>query len=148
MSFATSQRPYGGPPRSSVRPRAPSLPSVLVIDDDDMVRRVLTRMLRRKYVVTEMRGAEEALAAITSGERFDGILCDLNLVGMSGRELLLRLRAESPSQASRVIILSGSGGEYLDDPVLGTARCLEKPATALEIEQALAELVAVPARAA
>lgn len=144
MAFA-SMRPRLS---SGPCPADPAPPRVLVVDDDGMVRRVLVRMLRRKYAVSEMPSAEAVLEAIHAGEHFDAILCDLHLDGMSGRDLLARLRVEAPAQASRLIILSGSCSEFPDDPILSTARWLEKPATLSAIEESLAELLTEPARAA
>jgi two-component system NtrC family sensor kinase len=139
-------------PRLSARPRPSSLsvrpsgvgviavtPRLLVIDDDDMVRRSLVRLLRRKYTVTEQRDAEGALALIKMGVTFDAILCDLNLTGMSGRDFLLQLIEHDADQASRVVILSGNPRSGLDEAFLEAiaSRFLEKPATLAEIDTML-----------
>jgi len=116
---------------------------VLVIDDDEMVRRAVVRALRRKYTITELRDAESALALIRSGSRFDAILCDLNLDGMSGRELLMSLRLLHPDQARRMAITSGSPRSAMDEELLETleTRFIEKPATLSTIEGVLGAIV-------
>lgn len=126
------------------------LPSLLVIDDDAMVRRSLARLLRRKFVVTELEDAETALDLLDQGRTFDAILCDLNLNGMSGRSFVMTLEAMNDLHARRTIVLSGTTREGLDDTfleILGP-RFVEKPATAGDIEVVLAEIVRQDARAA
>ena len=138
-------------PGQSVRPPAPvsaATHTVLVIDDDDMVRRALVRGLRRNHVVIDLRDAETALELIANGRRFDAILCDMNLEGMSGRDFFLNLDATAEDQARRVVILSGDPTS-LEPELFGDLppRFIEKPASMARIEALLAELALV-ARAA
>lgn len=115
-----------------------------------MVRRVLVRSLRHKYAVTESRSAEGALALLETGERFDAILCDMNMAGMSGRDFLLRLDEMGAEAARRVVILSGSPRSGMDEDFLNVVseRFLEKPASLVEIDAMLSTLVGNQARAA
>ena len=57
-------------------------------------------------------GAEEALALIESGKRFDMLLCDLKMPRVSGMEFYAALLAGWPEQAARVVLMTG--GEYHD----------------------------------
>ena len=125
-------------------------PALLVIDDDRMLRRALVRVLRRKYDVTEVDDAESALALLDAGQRFDAILCDLNLQGMSGRHFVMALEAIHDVHASRVVVLSGSARDSLDEAFLTIVadRFIEKPAMAGQIEGVLADVVGQAARAA
>jgi CheY-like chemotaxis protein len=125
-------------------------PTLLVIDDDDMVRRSLARVLRRKYAVTELGDAESAIALIEAGKSFDVILCDLNLDGMSGREFLLHLDTFHEAVVKRVVILSGSSRQMMDDDVLVAIapRFIEKPASLAAIDAVIQDLVRENARAA
>lgn len=131
-------------PRQSAKP--PPSPSesslaVLVIDDDDMVRRALVRGLRRNHAVVDLRDAESALELIASGRRFDAILCDMNLGGMSGHDFFLNLDAIAEDQARRTIILSGDPSSLAPE-LFGELppRFLDKPAPIAKIEAVLAEL--------
>ena len=130
-------------PRLSVRP--PVGPRVLVIDDDAMLRRALVRGLKRRNEVVERDDAEVALNEIARGERYDAIICDLALGGMSGGQFLLELHAMLPEQAQRVVILSGTSKLTLDDDILEVLenRFVEKPATLGEIELVLGDVIAV-----
>ena len=106
-----------------------------------MVRRSLVRGLRRNRTVVDLRDAESALVLLANGERFDAIVCDMNLDGMSGREFFLALETIAEDQARRVVILSGDPTS-LDPALFGELppRFLEKPVPVAMIEAVLAEL--------
>ena len=92
-------------------------PTLVVIDDDEAVRRALTRFLGMYgYVVLACDSAESWLADIRPA---DGAIIDINLSGMSGLELDERLRRDGraiptvfitaddeqgPAPASRIIL--------------------------------------------
>jgi two-component system phosphate regulon response regulator PhoB len=89
-------------------------PSVLVVDDDPVVSRVIVEILERDaFDVAVVRAAPEALAHLEAS-RPDVIILDIELPGMSGLELLLRLRQ---GDCPPVILLTGRGEET--DRVLG-----------------------------
>jgi DNA-binding response OmpR family regulator len=63
--------------------------SVFLVEDDDSLRRILTRHLRNLgFLVDEATSAEEAAAALGAGLRPSVILLDLNLPGDTGWDLL------------------------------------------------------------
>lgn len=144
----------------SIRPKPPSTrfkpapaeagPCILVIDDDAMLRRALVRGLKRRHSVVERDDAEVALAEIATGARYDAIICDLTLGGMTGRQFLFSLQAILPEQAAKVVILSGTSKASLDEPLLAIIgrRYVEKPATLGEIELVLGDVFGAHARAA
>ncbi len=80
---------------------------VLVIDDDDLVRRSIRRMLERDYDVACATSAREALDMLAHDADFDVLLCDLMLPNMDGRELHSALTRAYPELAGRVIFLTG-----------------------------------------
>jgi CheY-like chemotaxis protein len=125
-------------------------PRILVIDDDAMLRRALVRGLKRRHTVVEHDDAEVALAEIANGARYDAIVCDLTLGGMTGRQFVLALNAILPEQAQRVIILTGVSKLTLDEAILDVIgpRFVEKPATLQEIEMVLSDVVGPTAHAA
>jgi len=134
-------------PRPSLRPVGPC---ILVIDDDAMLRRALVRGLKRRYTVNERDDAKVALAEIAAGQRYDAIICDLTLGGMSGKQFIVALDKILPEQAARTIILTGLSKTTLDDELLDIIgpRFVEKPATFSEIEMVLDDALGVQARAA
>src|SRR5919106_458212 len=84
---------------------------VLVVDDEEALRRLLGRMLASGGHDCELVGtAEDALDALRSGE-FDVVLCDVHLPGASGLDVVRLLLAEQSETA--VVMMSGA-----DDPAL------------------------------
>src|SRR4029077_10849764 len=72
-----------------------SLGRVLVVDDEPQIRRVLRSTLSaRGYEVHESRTGEDALESIR-GSRFDLILLDVNMPGMSGLATCREIREGS-----------------------------------------------------
>ena len=73
-------------------------PSVLVVDDDDTLRTVLARELRKRGfdVYSTGSGAEAVEMYCRSSTRIDVILMDVNLPGMSGPETLDAILAVDP----------------------------------------------------
>jgi signal transduction histidine kinase len=84
---------------------------VLVVDDERQVRATLRRMLKSCDVTLAGSGSE-ALAFLER-DRFDVIVCDLMMPGMSGIELFDQLRTRNPEQARRIIFVTG--GAFTED---------------------------------
>jgi DNA-binding NtrC family response regulator len=80
---------------------------VLVVDDDDAVRRSTARLLTRAgFETLEAGTAAEALAAITSSERpVDVVLSDVVMPQMNGIELAAAIAEARP--AVEVLLFSG-----------------------------------------
>ncbi|HKP64620.1 MAG TPA: response regulator [Polyangiales bacterium] len=107
-----------------------SLPArVLVVDDEPMVRNTLARMLSKEYTISVASDAQEALTMISRGERFDLILSDVSMAGMSGMDLHDALAQRHADQAQRMVFLSGGAftGESIDFLRQMAHRHLEKP---------------------
>ncbi len=84
-----------------------SMASVLLVDDDQAFRQVMTGELRRLgYEVAAAATGEEALGAPGRLD-CDVVLLDLRLPGMNGLEVLKAIRAREP--APEVIMLTGHG---------------------------------------
>lgn len=82
----------------------PPKSTILIIDDDDQIRGLLTRLLATENECTAVDSAERALALVDE-HRFDLIISDINMPGISGLELvptILRKNADAV-----VIMLSG-----------------------------------------
>jgi signal transduction histidine kinase len=110
-----SARPQSLPPR-----RAARRGRVLVIDDEPMIATAIRRTLSLEHDVVLSSAAATALQRINEGEEFDVILCDLMMPQMTGMELYDELVRSAPSQADRVVFLSGgaftaAARAFLDD---------------------------------
>jgi CheY-like chemotaxis protein len=130
-------------PPPAPEPPAPGPSRVLLIDDEPLVGRAVTRVLAPPHQVTVAPTAEEGLRLLEAGG-WDAILCDLMLPGLSGMELHARLAAARPEDAERMVFLSG--GAFNDGAREFLERVpnqrLEKPFDPARLRQVVAALVA------
>ena len=77
---------------------------VLCIEDEHFISELYARALRRAgYEVTNLLSGEDGLRAAQSNE-YDIILLDLMIPGITGFEVLRRLRQETPDLKAKIII--------------------------------------------
>jgi two-component system, OmpR family, response regulator ResD len=90
------------------------MPTILIVDDEPMVRDVLTRYLEHEgFTVRTAEDGPEALELAASAAP-DLVVLDLMLPGLDGLEVLRRLRERGPTP---VVLLTAKGGEI--DRVVG-----------------------------
>jgi two-component system KDP operon response regulator KdpE len=84
---------------------------ILVVDDEPQIRRVMrTALTATGYEVSDARSGEEAVEKL-GGERFDLILLDVNLPGMSGLEACRVIRRETLVPDVPIIMLTVRNAE-------------------------------------
>ncbi|MFW5718500.1 MAG: response regulator [Spirochaetota bacterium] len=103
--------------------------TILLVEDDEAIRALLARVLRRKgYQVLEAANAGEAvLVDEQHGDSVQLLITDVVMPHLSGRELAERLIGQHPGM--RCLFISGYPEAYLDDDErrrLGT-RFMQKP---------------------
>lgn len=115
-------------------------PTVLVVDDEEAVRRFVCRVLERDgYRALAASGPDEALDAVRRPDApIDLVLTDVQMPRMAGHELVPRLLARRPSL--RVLYMSG----YAGDAPPALAPLLEKPFTAAALVAAVRGALAEP----
>jgi CheY-like chemotaxis protein len=79
---------------------------VLVVDDDPIIGAIFTRLLK-PWSVVFAQSAAGALARIQAGGKFDAILCDVAIPGMSGMEFHQAVAEAAPSMARRIVFVTG-----------------------------------------
>ena len=92
-------------PKARTRPRG--LLRVLLVDDEDMLRRCTARTLSDFEVVSASSGAE-ALAILARDCDFDAVLSDVMMPRMSGPQLFARCFHDYPQLAQRFVFASGN----------------------------------------
>ncbi|MCP3101847.1 ATP-binding protein [Myxococcus sp. K15C18031901] len=80
---------------------------LLLIDDEPSVGNSVSRLVRDVYEVHVVQDAREALRLLTQGERFDAILCDLMMPGMSGMDFVMELERLAPELVLRTGMMTG-----------------------------------------
>jgi adenylate cyclase len=79
-------------------------PKLLVVDDEPDMLDFVERVMRRKYEVTRVASADDAIAALDGGT-FDVLITDQKMPRMSGLEMLDRLAGRHPRLVR--VLLSG-----------------------------------------
>ena len=134
-------------PGSSPEPAiAGTRATILLVEDEDSLRRVMKDLLEREgYVICEARDGAEAMEQVDRHNP-DLVLLDLNLPNVDGYTVLERLRAHPRTEHLPVIILSARGDEDNEVKVLrlGATDFLTKPfrprALAARLEATLARV--------
>jgi PAS domain S-box-containing protein len=120
----------GGEKHEEELPRRREGTTVLLAEDDAIMRRLTRKMLEEHgYKVLEAEDGKAALDVITSaGGPIALTLTDVVMKGMTGPELVLRLIDAFP--AMKIVYMSGYTGELVTHQGLDTGiRLLEKPFT-------------------
>jgi PAS domain S-box-containing protein len=122
-------------------PRGSPIPggaeTILLVEDEDGVRRVVETMLKRHgYNVLSTASCQEAMAfAEGYAGRIHLLITDIVMPGMSGRTLAERLIAQRPE--TKVLYVSGYGGPIDSQPRTGF---LQKPFTTDELARKIRDL--------
>lgn len=116
-------------------------PTVLLVDDEPLVREVTRRILEGANV--EVLAADGGPAAIALAETFEGridlLLTDMAMPGMDGLEVAAQVRRLRPQV--RVLYMSGYGEtpETRREASNGGGRLVAKPFSRAQLVQALAD---------
>ncbi len=116
------------------------MPTILIVDDDAAIRGMLYDLLSEKYECNTASMAEEALQYLEV-ERYDAILTDLAMPGLTGIELLQRV--QQTDLETPVILISGRGPEQDPEDLieLGAFAYVTKPFNLDEIEEVVERAV-------
>ena len=133
-------------------PRAATLPTnlrVLLIDDENEVRRVARQMLQRAgLLVTDTDSPEHALQIMRDApDGFDVLVTDVVMPRMNGKQLADQVRLVCPHL--KVLFISGYSAEVLGERELlaDEANLLAKPFDSQALCQRISELFRVPNKA-
>ncbi len=116
---------------------------VLVVDDEPLFCRTVERLLRPEHEVVAIADSREALRRIQAGERFDVLLSDLVMPGLSGMDLYAEISKVSPAMGRRMLFVTG--GAFTQAAAEFAARwpdrVLDKPVSPARIRAALMGVV-------
>lgn len=116
-----------------------TLPSLLLVDDDDTFRSVLARVLLRRGFSVQQAGCEAEALACAEAESPEYAVVDLKLGNDSGLAVVKALHELDAT--TRIVVLTGyaSIATAIEAIKLGATHYLPKPATADEIIAAFAK---------
>ncbi|MEO7036821.1 MAG: PAS domain S-box protein [Polyangiaceae bacterium] len=138
---ATARAEDAPPDGPSMMPRGDE--TVLLIEDDALVRQLTARILRGQgYKVLVATQADEAIAlASDQSTRIDLFLSDVVMPGESGPSVIERLSAERP--AAKVLFMSGYPGDDISRRGIDEAsfRFLAKPYSSEQLAQRVRQVL-------
>lgn len=83
---------------------------LLLVDDDAFLRDMYaTKFEEAGHSVSVAKHASEAIALLEEGKIFDAIVMDMVMPGVSGSELLKKIKETSASKDTKCIVLSNQG---------------------------------------
>jgi two-component system, cell cycle sensor histidine kinase and response regulator CckA len=114
--------------------------TILVVEDDDVLRQLISLVLQGSgFAVLEAGAGFPALALSRAHERpIDLLITDIVLPGVDGEKLAERVQRERPS--TKVLFISGHAAEIA--PRLGAGNFLQKPFTPTAFLDAVKRLLA------
>lgn len=102
-------------------------PQVLIVDDEEKIRKVLTRLLEDEdYRVKSVENGQKAIAILLSYKP-DIILMDQNMPGINGIDTLVTIKEKYPSITVIIITAHGEVSLAVDAIKKGAYDYLEKP---------------------
>jgi len=112
--------------------------TVLVVEDDDEFRQILMEILPALGYTAQSAPTGEAALAMVDRERFDAVITDYLLPGMTGTELLRKIKAVSPD--TTVVLITGYAPSVDGYPFSEADGYLMKPFRFDEIDRLLKNL--------
>jgi two-component system chemotaxis response regulator CheY len=114
---------------------------ILLVDDSPVMRMFITRTLRMTGIDLAIDEAENGAVAMEKAFslRPDVIITDLNMPGMSGEELVMRVSAARELSGTQVLVLSADRSLAREEDMrrAGAAAYLTKPVTPERLKQSL-----------
>jgi CheY-like chemotaxis protein len=102
---------------------------VLIVDDDALVGEAIARALEGEAQVEVITDSRKAVDRLAAGERWDVILCDLMMTGLSGMALYGETMRRAPDAAGSFVFMTAGaftvGARAFVESMAN--RCIEKP---------------------
>jgi len=102
---------------------------ILIVDDEPRLAQSLRMLLEPAHEVVATTCASEALEMVSSGQRFDLVVCDLQMPDTTGMDVYARLQEQAPELAQRLVFMSGGAYTPAASAFIRSVpnRVLEKP---------------------
>ena len=130
---AISASPFGS--------AAPAL-TVLVIDDEESILQLVQEVLRREGHKVDSATNGEAALALIGKRRYDVIISDWKMPGLTGMQIYEDLLASNPAAARQMLFMTGDviKSSFQDFLIKHGLACLPKPFSIWEFRAAVARL--------
>jgi signal transduction histidine kinase/CheY-like chemotaxis protein len=126
------------------KPASPEQPTVLVVDDEESVRDLLQIVLQDMSMHVEMASNGHEALNLASRRRFDLIVSDLKMPGLSGSEFYEKLHGSLGARTPRFMfvtgdVLSAETRDFLDST---NSQCVLKPFDLRDVRKTVTESLA------
>jgi len=114
--------------------------TLLIVDDDSLIRDTLHEFLSENHECHTADRAEQALSYLEV-ERYDAVITDVSMPGLTGREILMYVQDQHPT--TPVIVISGKpdGADGKSLMEMGAFAYLTKPFQLDEIEETVTRAI-------
>lgn len=124
---------------------------VLIADDSSLMRDIIRESLEDEFKFIEpviATNGEEARMMLLQGGRFELILCDWEMPGLNGNELLRWLREESPMKNVPFIMITAKddGASILEVMRLGVTDYIVKPFSSETLSEKVTKVLKILAQ--
>lgn len=124
-----------GKPMSSTRPA--DIVRILVVDDEDTIRLVLAKYLRTRGFEVSTAESGNAALEMLAGARFDLMLCDVRMPGLSGVEILPAALERDPDLGIVMLSAVNDAPTATEAMANGVLDYLTKPIELQELHRAV-----------
>jgi two-component system, chemotaxis family, chemotaxis protein CheY len=118
----------------------------MIVDDSATMRKIIMRTVRMSGL--EFDRTEEAGSGVEALEKLqsspvDVMLCDINMPGMNGTELMKKARELASCNGTKIVMVSSEGAQDLIDQVMadGADGYITRPFTPEKFQEELAPLL-------
>lgn len=113
------------------------MPQILAIDDDEVSRGLIKRNLSDIAQVNVVISGQDGLSYLEAGNKADLIILDYRMPGLTGIEVLKRIKGMEEFREVPVVMLTGEDNESLENQALeaGAADFIHKPIVASVMRQ-------------
>lgn len=111
---------------------------IVVIDDEQIVVDIVTKLLRRAGFAVESADNGTAGVRLVQETQPHLVICDMRMPGLSGSEVVALLQADARTRSIPILILSAYSSE--ENATIGDAR-LQKPFKTTELIETIHRLI-------
>lgn len=119
-------------------PGAAKLPSVLLVEDSQITRAILSRDLSQRYALHDALDGEQAWKILSDNPEIELVITDIQMPLLNGHELLKRIRASADPRINSLPVIVMTGADDTADRNLAFANgandFVTKPVDILELQ--------------
>lgn len=121
---------------------------ILVVDDDENVLKLITRILKSSDLNLEVKSTVNALESLIIAGQFnpDLVILDVHLAEVGGEQILASIKEEMPKDSGKVLTISGDIAALTELDEQGADDHLEKPFSAQDLIHKVVTLLGIERR--